>query len=220
MECRYASDQTLLVSFGTEIRLEVNEQVRRLLRLLEEEPIPGVVNLHPAYCSVLIRFDPLALSHRELERVLRARLAEAAHISLPAPRLVEIPVCYGGEFGPDLEGVAQMHGLSIEEVVSIHSGAKYHVYCLGFVPGFGYLGGLPDEIATPRVDSPRKVVTPGSVGIGGNQSGVYPFPTPGGWRLIGRTPLTMFDESRTPMSLLSLGDEVRFRAITMDEFQA
>jgi inhibitor of KinA len=109
MECCYASDQTLLVSFGTEIRLEVNEQVRRLLRVLEEERIPGVVNLHPAYCSVLIRFDPWAFSHRELERVLRARLAEAANVFLPAPRLVEIPVCYGGEFGPDLQGVAQMH---------------------------------------------------------------------------------------------------------------
>lgn len=218
MECHYASDQTLLVSFGTEIRLEIHEQVHRLVRVLESDPFSGLVNLHPGFCSVLIRFDPLTVTHREVERELGIRLAARSESAAPAHRSIEIPVCYGGEFGPDLESVAGIHRLTPERVVHLHTGAKYHVYFLGFVPGFAYLGGLPQELATPRIDLPRKAVPPGSVGIAGTQSGVYPFPTPGGWRLIGRTPLRMFDVERTPMSLLTLGDEVRFRAISEEEF--
>jgi inhibitor of KinA len=199
-----------MASFGDAISLETNAQVMKLLRDLERRPIPGVRNLHPAYCSLLIVFDPCVTDHEELEDRIRGRVEALESVELPAPRVVEIPVRYGGEFGPDLEGVAELHGVSPAEVVRIHSSGTYHVYFLGFVPGFAYLGGLPDAIATPRLAVPRKVVAPGSVGIAGNQTGVYPRPTPGGWRLIGRTPLELFRADRDPMSLVALGDEVRF----------
>ena len=132
-------------------------------------------------------------------------------IELPPVRTVEIPVSYGGEYGPDLNDVAALHGLSAHDVVRLHSEAVYTVYFLGFVPGFAYMGGLPEALATPRLPAPRKRVEAGSVGIGGGQTGVYPFPTPGGWRLIGRTPLPMFQAGRENMSLLEIGDQVRFR---------
>ena len=135
-------------------------------------------------------------------------------------RTVDIPVCYGGAFGPDLESVAELHGIPADEVVRMHSAATYTVYFLGFVPGFGYLGGLPDALRTPRLSSPRTRVPAGSVGIAGSQAGVYPFSTPGGWRLLGTTPLRMFQKDREGMSLLAIGDEVRFRPISAAEFEA
>ena len=213
MEFQYASDQTLQVSLGDAIALENHHRVRKLLRLLQAKAMPGVRNLHPAYCSLLIKFDPLRTDHATVERTVRERAAAMEQIVLPEPRVVEIPVSYGGESGPDLEDVAHLCGLGVEEVIRIHSQARYLVYFLGFVPGFAYLGGLPDSIAAPRLPAPRKRVEAGSVGIAGSQTGVYPVPTPGGWRIIGRTSLTMFDANREPASLLALGDEVRFRPI-------
>ena len=144
---------------------------------------------------------------------MRERGASLEQIELPQPRIVEIPVEYGGQAGPDLPDVAKLSGLSQDEVVRRHSQARYLVYFLGFVPGFAYLGGLPDAIAVPRLPAPRKRVEAGSVGIAGSQTGVYPVPTPGGWRLIGRTPLTIFSATREPGALLALGDEVRFRPV-------
>jgi inhibitor of KinA len=132
--------------------------------------------------------------------------------------LVEIPVCYGGEYGPDLEEVAELHGMTVERAIELHVSATYTVYFLGFVPGFAYLGELPKELATPRLPTPRKIVPPGSVGIASNQTGVYPVATPGGWRLLGRTPAVMFQPERSEMSLLSIGDRVRFVAISRKEF--
>lgn len=220
MECRYASDQSLLVSFGAGITLEVHHRVRRALQFITQKPIPGVINVHPAYCSVLIRFNPLLITHRELEGAIRERLTPTPDAPLPSSTVIDIPVCYGGEFGPDLESVARISKLSSNEIVQLHSSARYYVYFLGFVPGFAYLGGLPGALAVPRIESPRKSVIPGSVAIAGNQAGIYPFATPGGWRLIGRTPVHMFDAGRTPMATLAIGDEVRFRPITADEFRA
>ena len=199
MEFQYASDQTLQVSLGDAIALETHHRVRKLLRLLQAEAMPGVRNLHPAYCSLLIKFDPLLTDHATVERTVRERAAAMDQIVLPDPRVVEIPVSYGGESGPDLEDVAHLCGLGVEDVIRIHSQARYLVYFLGFVPGFAYLGGLPDSIAAPRLPAPRKRVEAGSVGIAGSQTGVYPVPTPGGWRLIGRTPLTMFDANRASL---------------------
>jgi inhibitor of KinA len=137
---------------------------------------------------------------------------------LPTPRQIEIPVCYGGEFGPDLNDVAEMHGMTAAEVIELHSSPIYVVYFLGFAPGFAYLGGLPAALASSRLETPRAKVPQGSVGIGGNQTAVYPFSTPGGWRLIGRTPLEMFRRNAEPMSLLQIGDQVRFRTISEKEF--
>lgn len=213
-----ASDQSLLIYFGEKITIQANEQVRKFLHLLEAEPIAGVRNLHPAYCSLLVKFDPLKWQHEKLEKELRKYLVQLDKVRLPEPRHVEIPVCYGGEYGPDLEEVAALHKITPDQVVELHASASYLVYFLGFVPGFAYLGELPEELVTPRLAAPRKRVPAGSVGIAGNQTGVYPFETPGGWRLLGRTPLAMFREDREGLSLLSIGDRVRFVAIPRDRF--
>jgi inhibitor of KinA len=215
-----SSDQSLLVYFGHEIALQAHEQVRRLLRLLELEPIAGIRNLHPAYCSVLVKFDALKLQHNELEAILKEYLDRLEEVSLPEPCQVEIPVCYGGEYGPDLSEVAAMHGMTPAQAVELHTSTSYLVYFLGFVPGFAYLGELPEALVTPRLATPRRRVPAGSVGIAGSQTGVYPFATPGGWRLLGRTPMAMFRTDREGFSLLSIGDRVRFTPISVERFAA
>jgi len=215
-----ASDQSLLIYFGHQISLDAHDHVRRLLRLLELEPIAGIRNLHPAYCSLLIKFDPLKWRHEELERTLKQCLARLEDVSLPRPRQVQIPVCYGGEHGPDLIDVSAMHGMPPEQVIELHSSTTYLVYFLGFIPGFAYLGELPEALVTPRLATPRRSVPPGSVGIAGSQTGVYPFATPGGWRLLGRTPVSMFRSDRNELSLLSIGDRVRFTPISSEQFAA
>jgi len=214
----WASDQSLLVYLGEAISAETNEKVRKLLRLLEVEPIAGVRNLHPAYCSLLVKFDPLRLRHEPLEAKLREYLQRIEKVQLPEPREVEIPVCYGGEFGPDLHEVAALRGLAPEQVIEFHTSRSYLVYFLGFVPGFAYLGELPEALVTPRLAAPRKKVPVGSVGIAGNQTGVYPFATPGGWRLLGRTPVEMFRTDREGLSLVSIGDHVRFVPVSRERF--
>lgn len=213
-----ASDRSLLIYFGEQITREANENVRRLLRLLEREPIAGVLNLHPAYCSLLVKFEALKWRHEELERWLRKYIGRLHQVELPEPRLVEIPVCYGGEFGPDLDEVAAIHGITPERVIELHTLGTYLVYFLGFVPGFAYLGELAGELVTPRLPSPRRKVPAGSVGIAGNQTGIYPFETPGGWRLLGRSPLAMFRTDRPGLSLLSIGDRVRFVPVSRERF--
>jgi KipI family sensor histidine kinase inhibitor len=229
---QFASDQSLLVYFGGEskkdrskdrplqspITVQANEKVRRLLRLLELEPVEGVRNLHPAYCSLLVKFDVLKLPHAEVEEILRGYLARLEEVELPELRMVEIPVCYGGEFGPDLAEVGALRGMTAEQVIELHSSVEYLVYFLGFVPGFAYLGELPKELVTPRLATPRRKVPAGSVGIAANHTGVYPFATPGGWRLLGRTPIKMFRADREELSLVSIGDRVRFTPIDAKRF--
>jgi len=215
---QWASDQSLLVYFGQKITLQAHQQVRKLLRLLELEPVAGIRNLHPAYRSLLVKFNGLRLRHDEVEAILRRYLERLEGIKLPGPRLVEIPVCYGGEFGPDLAEVCAIHGLTPAQVVELHASTEYLVYFLGFVPGFAYLGELPEALVTPRLVVPRRRVPAGSVGIAGNQTGVYPFATPGGWRLIGRTPVAMFRVEREGFSLLAIGDRVRFAPISAERF--
>jgi inhibitor of KinA len=214
-----ASDQSLLIYFGHEITLDAHQQVMKLLRLLQLEPVAGIRNLHPAYCSLLIKFDALRLRHDEVEAILRQYLDRLEDVSLPEPRQVEIPVCYGGEYGPDLSNVCAIHGMTPAQAIELHASAKYLVYFLGFVPGFAYLGGLPETLVTPRLATPRRRVPRGSVGIAGNQTGVYPFATPGGWRLLGRTPIAMFRSDRDGLSLLSIGDRVRFTPISAERFE-
>ena len=231
---QFAGDQSLLVYFDqrkskgraearplqSQITREANEKVRRLQRLLELEPVAGVRNLHPAYCSLLIKFDALRMEHDELELILRQYLERLAEVKLPEPRHVGIPVCYGGEFGPDLAEVCKLGGMTEGQAIDLHASVEYLVYFLGFVPGFAYLGELPEELVAPRLAAPRKRVPADSVGIAGNQTGVYPFATPGGWRLIGRTPVQMFRAENDGLSLLSIGDRVRFTPISRERFAA
>jgi KipI family sensor histidine kinase inhibitor len=215
-----ASDQSLLVYFGQQIALDAHQRVRKLLRLLEQEPIAAVRNLNPAYCSILISFDASRLKHGELEEIVRGYLARLDAMHIPKGRELQIPTCYGAEFGPDLNEVASLHGITPADAIELHASLTYTVYFLGFVPGFAYLGELPEALATPRLDSPRRSTPPGSVGIAGNQTGVYPFATPGGWRLIGRTPVAMFRPGRKAVSFLSIGDRVRFTPISAARFAA
>jgi KipI family sensor histidine kinase inhibitor len=215
-----ASDRSLLIYFGEQITLDAHERVRKLLLLLEREPIAGIRNLHPAYCSVLVKFDPLKWRHEQLEEILKQYFGRLEEMTLPEPRQVEIPVCYGGEHGPDLNDVGEIHGMTPAQVIELHSSTTYVVYFLGFVPGFAYLGELPEALVTPRLPAPRRNVPPGSVGIAGRQTGVYPVATPGGWRLLGRTPLSMLRPEQEGFSLLSIGDRVRFTPINQQQFAA
>jgi inhibitor of KinA len=205
---RPASDCSLLLSFGDEISFDAHLAVARLTRSLEG--VPGILNLHPAYTSLLVDFDPRLRSHAQVEELLRERIASHSGEPAPEPRHVEIPVCYGGEFGPDLGDVARHTGYTETRVVELHAAAEYLVYFVGFSTCFPYLGGLPPELATPRLAAPRKHVPVGSVAIGGAQAGIYPLASPGGWRLIGRTKLKLFDPSASPPPLLRMGDRVRF----------
>jgi KipI family sensor histidine kinase inhibitor len=209
-----ASDHSLLVTFGDAISSENGHRVLRLVTVLRERAIPGVVNLHPAYASLLVRFDPLRLRGDALADEVRDLLPGLERAPVPPPRRVMIPVRYGGTLGPDLPAVARHCGLSEDEVVRRHAGGDYEVRFLGFTPGFPYLAGLDPSLSVPRLSTPRTRVPAGSVAIGGSQAGVYPLPSPGGWRLIGWTELRLFDPGREPAALLRLGDRVRFVAET------
>jgi len=213
-----ASDQALLVYLGEEIGAAAHERVVQLLRLLQREPLPWVRNIQPAYCSVMITFDATAIDHAEAQAKLSEYEKRAEKLPVEGAQLVDVPVCYGGEFGPDLDDVAAKHNLSPVKVIQLHCSRTYHAYFLGFAPGFAYLGNLAKEIVTPRLETPRKTVPPGSIGIAGHQTAVYPFATPGGWRLIGRTPLDIFQKDRDPMNWIAIGDQVRFRPISQHEF--
>ena len=183
--------------------MDAHRQVAGMLHALEQRPFRGLRNLHPGYASLLICFDPLVVRHDEVEREVLLREGDGLAVT---PRVIEIPVRYDG---PDLRDVAELCGLPESEVIARHTGGDYVVYFVGFVPGFAYLGGLDKSLEVARLASPRKRVAAGSVGIAGNQTGVYPIETPGGWRLIGRTETKMFDGR----SLLEAGDHVRFVAI-------
>lgn len=215
-----ASDHSLLVSLAALPDARAHQQVQRLFVSLRAAPPPGVLNLHPAYASLLVDFDPLGVRVAGLEDEIRRRLESASVSATVPPRLVEIPVCYGGEWGPDLEAVAAHCGLAPLQVTERHSAPEYLVSFLGFAPGFPYLSGLDPALATPRLASPRKHVAEGSVAIGGAQAGIYPSASPGGWRIIGRTPLRLFDPHRPSAALLEMGDRLRFRPVSLEEFHA
>ncbi|MGQ9824294.1 MAG: 5-oxoprolinase subunit PxpB [Desulfotomaculales bacterium] len=209
-----AGDRGVIVECGDKI----SERVNRRVHLLAERiaGLEGVTELVPAYRSLLLCYDPGKVTYAELLERIKERVS--SRNTGKKGRLVEIPVCYGGEYGPDLNFVAKYHGLSKEEVVALHAQKEYQVYMVGFLPGFPYLGSLPARIATPRLENPRTNVLAGSVGIGGRQTGVYPVDSPGGWRIIGRTPLKIFDLTKDPPALFSPGDRVRFVPIGEEEF--
>lgn len=211
-------DAALAVEFGQSIDPEINDQVRTLHEDLQANPLLGVVETVPTYRSLVVYYRPDLIGWEGIHRALCQRLQGMAHTS-PAPGgTVEIPVLYGGGEGPDLPFVAQHAGLEEEDVIRIHSQGIYRVYMLGFSPGFPYLGGMDSRIAAPRLETPRLQIPAGSVGIAGEQTGVYPLASPGGWRLIGRTPLRLYDPQRPHPILLRAGCSLRFRPVTREEF--
>jgi KipI family sensor histidine kinase inhibitor len=214
-------EQGLVVELGSTVDPVANARVHRLAAALKRDPLPGILETVSSYRSLLILFDPLLLSRKRLKENVARLLHADVHGegSLEDGKLVHLPVCYGGEFGPDLEFVAGHNGLSPEEVIALHSGVDYPVYMIGFLPGFPYLGGLPERIAAPRLRTPRQHVAAGSVGIAGCQTGVYPLDSPGGWRIIGRTPLRLFDPGRAEPFQLATGDRVRFVPVDRPEFE-
>lgn len=214
-----AGDAALVVEFGDRIDEAINRRVHVLAHLLAQDPTPGLGEAVPTYRSVLVHYDPLQLGGDDIARLVEERLQRVEEAPLPQPRTVEIPTVYGGEFGPDLEFVAEHNGLDVEEVIRFHSSVDYLVYMLGFTPGFPYMGGMPIAIATPRLETPRPHVPAGSVGLAGQQTGIYPIESPGGWQIIGRTPLVLFDPHRDPPALLAAGDRVRFVPISKAEFE-
>ena len=208
-----AGDAALVVELGDEISPEINRRVRSLSLALERGGVAGVFDFLPTYRSALVFYDPLAVSAAELQDALTGLLESADEDADSAPQVVHIPALYGGDMGPDIGFVARHAGLTEREVVGMHSGVDYLVYMMGFSPGFAYLGGLDDRLATPRLQSPRAEIPAGAVGIAEAQTGVYPVASPGGWQLIGRTPVDLFDAGREPPALLAVGDYVRFVAL-------
>ncbi len=221
-------DCCLMVEFGQKIDHETNLRARALAQYLVDNPIPGVLDVVPAFTTVAVHYRPEAFAAAngaelpydrlaaEMERVLQAGVERKTAVE----RRVEIPVCYGGEFGPDLEEVARARKLSTDEVTAIHSQSPHVVYMLGFAPGFPYIAGLDERLAMPRRATPRLKIPLGSIAIAGNQSVVYSIETPGGWNLIGRTPLRVFTPESDPPCLLRAGDAVHFVPITLDEYRA
>ena len=221
-------DAAVVLELGQTIDLATHRLIRALARLLDQHPPPGLREYVPAFTTLTVYYDPWELRENAappyeqvagyLRSLLPAAQAAAAAGYQPGP-LVEIPVCYGGDFGPDLAAVAQHARLSAAEVTRRHAAAAYLVYMVGFAPGFPYLGGLDARLATPRRATPRPLVPAGAVGIAGGQTGIYSLPTPGGWQLIGRTPLRLFDAGRARPSLLQAGDRLRFVPISAAEFR-
>ena len=213
-----AGDRGLVVEFGTAVDVAVNNQVRALALTLEAARIPGVVEVVPTYRSLGVQFDPAQLGAEALRGRIEETLKALDPGRLPPPKVVRLPTCYGGEFGPDLPFVSRHSGLSEDEVVRLHSETPYHVHMIGFTAGFAYLGGLPEKLHTPRLPSPRTKTPRGAVGIGGSQTGAYSAETPGGWRLIGRTAVPLFDPLRDPPTPMLPGDTVRFDPIPREEY--
>ena len=216
---RPAGDAAIVVEVGDAIGLAINNRVHALDRAIRRRPIAGLLDLVPAYRSLLILYDPLALSAGAVREHVTTLWEETATAGPAFGRVVRIPTCYGGEFGPDLPFVAAHARLSVEEVVAIHASADYPVYMMGFSPGFTYLGGMSERIAAPRLKTPRTSIPAGSVGIAQQQTGIYPVESPGGWQLIGRTPVRLFDPLREPPTAVEPGDSIRFVPIDVAGFE-
>jgi len=210
-------DKAIVIEYGNEISEECNKQIISLHRFLVKEKINGIVSLIPTYRSLLIKFEPTQISFQQLEDILSRFNPKEIEKDFNSS-IIEIPVAYGEEFGPDLQYVAEFHSLTNEEVIQIHTEPLYRIYMLGFIIGFAYLGNMSDKIATPRLDKPRTIIPAGSVGIAGAQTGIYPLDSPGGWRLIGKTPVRLYDPQGEKPILLQAGDYVRFKPISRKEF--
>lgn len=221
------NEQAIMIVFGKEISEATLNKIQAVASFLETNPFPWLIEYVPAFTTITIYYDPIkVLSISSAGKLPYDFVYEQIDNSIKGitlteenkARVVSIPVCYGDQYGPDLEFVAKYNHLTSEEVIEIHSGSEYTVYMIGFSPGFPYLGGLSNKIYTPRKSSPRQRIPAGSVGIAGKQTGVYPIETPGGWQIIGQTPITLFQPNSSPPSLLQTGDKIKFFPISHEEF--
>jgi inhibitor of KinA len=212
-------DRGLLIEFGDEISREINEKVRRMALVVQDEIRKGIVEVVPTYRSLLIIYNPLLLPVEDLKERLKRIEEGLQQVPLPEPKLNRIPAVYGGIYGPDLEEVARYHQISPEKVIQLHCSKPYLIYMIGFMPGYPYMGELPEELVTPRLKTPRVVVPKGSVAIAQRQTGIYSMESPGGWQILGRTPVELFDPGRDPPALLQMGDLVQFYQISEKEFR-
>lgn len=230
IQIRPLGDSALVVQLGDGIDVAIHEKVAALLAILEAKPFTGYIEATPSYTNLTIYYNPVdvhfanekktTLTSFEIVQTIVMKYVEQLTITKKvAPRQIDIPVVYGNEFGPDLEYVANYHNLTPEKVIAIHSQQEYLVYMLGFAPGFPFLGGMNDQIATPRKESPRRSIASGSVGIAGKQTGVYPLETPGGWQIIGQASLDLFLPKQNPPTLLQAGDIIRFIPSTSEVFK-
>lgn len=215
---RIAGDRGLLVEYGDEIDPVINNKVRSMAMVMEKEPLNGVLETIPTYRSLLIIYDPANTNPTNLEKEILALEERLSQIKIPPPDTVEIPVCYGGEFGPDIQFVAEHNSITEDDVVRIHSEAEYRIYMIGFTPGFPFLGGLPKALHTPRLETPRSFVPERSVGIANNQTGIYPLASPGGWQLIGKTPLKLFAPEHSNPFIYKVGDRIKFKPISAEDY--
>ena len=211
-------DNAIIIKFENRISPDINSHIRRSALLLEQSKADGIVEWIPTYTSLTVFYKPEIIDYSNLCKFLETLIIDSEEKALPPPEKIIIPTCYGGNFGPDLENVAVKNNLSVEEVVDIHSSPVYLVYMLGFTPGFPYLGGMDKQIATPRLETPRALVEAGSVGIAGEQTGMYSIDSPGGWQIIGKTPLKLFDINNKRPFLLKAGNLVQFKSISKEEF--
>jgi inhibitor of KinA len=218
-EIQFASDRSILIRAGSDISREIHERVLKYFLLIRSAGIRGVQSINPAYNSILITFDSFIIHPNAISDRIKTLLTKTESVAAPTTRLIEIPVCYDEEFALDISNVADQNSLTIEEVIQIHTQPEYLVYFMGFSPGFPYLGDMPKEISTPRLQTPRVKVPAGSVAIGGDHTGIYPVTSPGGWNIIGRTPLKLFSPENEDPTLLKMGDKIKFVPISKIKFK-
>ena len=215
---RLLGNTGVLIEYGDAIDTVINRKVRAMTIAIDRSAPSGVIEVTPTYRSILIMYDPTVTNPSQLEAEMLSLESQLEDVEIPPPRIVEIPVLYGHEMGPDISFVADNAGMSVEEVIRLHTEPCYQIYMIGFTPGFAFLGGLPDALTTPRLSTPRAHVPAGSVGIANDQTGMYPVDSPGGWQLIGRTPLRLFDPLRAAPFLYQAGDQIKFKAISRAEY--
>ncbi|MFJ8516723.1 5-oxoprolinase subunit PxpB [Lysinibacillus xylanilyticus] len=231
VQIRPLSDSALVIHVGEGISEAIHNKVKNILNLLERNPFEGFIEVVPAYNNVTVYYNPIEvyfsnieiggeMPYEKVKATILSLMNQSHIVETTNERVVKIPVVYGGEMGPDLEFVASYHGLTPNEVIKIHSSVEYLVYMIGFAPGFPFMGGMDRQIATPRKETPRLSITPGSVGIAGNQTGIYPLETPGGWQIIGRTPSRLFLPEQSPPTLLQPGDRIQFVPISLEEYKS
>ena len=214
-----AGDRALVIEFGDKIEEQVNSKIRSLTLAMERAVIVGINEIIPTYRSLMVIYDPMIMELDNLICEIKSIISKMHELKLPDAKVIEVPTLYGGEYGPDIEFVAKHNKISVDEVIKIHTSVEYLIYMIGFTPGFPYLGGMSDKIEAPRLQNPRTKIPVGSVGIAGRQTGIYPIESPGGWQLIGRTPVKLYDPYRKNPVLLNAGDYIKFIQIDENEFK-